>query len=68
MIHLSPLYAFIILSLVLILAVFLVLMVRCRRNMVRTLAQARNAMNLEKLRTDTNLGNLPVGIEIYSKE
>ncbi len=68
MIHLSPLYALIILSLVLILAVFLVLMVRCRRNMVRALAQARNTMNLEKLRTDTILGNLPVGIEIYSKE
>ena len=53
---------------VFILSVFLVLVVRCRRRTARALRQSQEILNLEKLRTDTIFGDLPVGIEVYSKE
>lgn len=53
---------------VFILSVFLILVVRCRRRTARALRQSQEILNLEKLRTDTIFGDLPVGIEVYSKE
>lgn len=53
---------------VFILSVFLVLLVRCRRRTTRALREAQEILNLQKLRTDTIFGDLPVGIEVYSKE
>lgn len=51
-----------------ILSVFLILVVRCRRRTARALQQAQEILNLERLQTDTIFGDLPVGIEVYSKE
>lgn len=53
---------------VFILSVFLVLLARCRRRTTRALREAQEILNLQKLRTDTIFGDLPVGIEVYSKE
>lgn len=49
-------------------AVFLILVVRCRRRTARALRQSQEILNLERLQTDTIFGDLPVGIEVYSKE
>lgn len=53
---------------VFILSVFLILVVRCRRRTARALRQSQEILNLERLQTDTIFGDLPVGIEVYSKE
>lgn len=53
---------------VFILSVFLVLLARCRRRTTRALREAQEILSLQKLRTDTIFGDLPVGIEVYSKE
>lgn len=53
---------------VFILSVFLILLVRCRRRTARALRQSQEILNLERLQTDTIFGDLPVGIEVYSKE
>ena len=53
---------------VFILSVFLVLLARCRRRTTRALREAQEILNLQKLRTDTIFGDLPVGMEVYSKE
>ena len=53
---------------VFILSVFLVLLARCRRRTTCALREAQEILNLQKLRTDTIFGDLPVGIEVYSKE
>lgn len=53
---------------VFILSVFLVLLARCRRRTTRALREAQEILNLQKLQTDTIFGDLPVGIEVYSKE
>ncbi len=53
---------------VFILSVFLILVARCRRRTTRALREAQEILNLERLQTDTIFGDLPVGIEVYSKE
>lgn len=53
---------------VFILSVFLILVIRCRRRTARALRQSQEILNLERLQTDTIFGDLPVGIEVYSKE
>lgn len=53
---------------VFILSVFLILVVRCRRRTAHALRQSQEILNLERLQTDTIFGDLPVGIEVYSKE
>lgn len=53
---------------VFILSVFLILVVRCRLRTARALRQSQEILNLERLQTDTIFGDLPVGIEVYSKE
>ena len=52
---------------VFILSVFLVLLARCRRRTTRALREAQEILNLQKLRTATIFGDLPVGIEGDSK-
>lgn len=66
--NLPPLLFPAVLCAVFILSVFLILVVRCRRRTARALRQSQEILNLERLQTDTIFGDLPVGIEVYSKE
>lgn len=53
---------------VIILSVILIQMSRHRRSTANALQDAYETLKLQNLRTEAILGDLPVGVEVYSKE
>lgn len=53
---------------VFILSAFLIWVAKRRRSTARALKEAYETLKLKKLRTETIFGDLPIGLEVYTKE